>query len=1064
MSQPDRDIAIIGMACIYPGAPDVESFWSNILSRVDAVSDPPENWRADLFFEPDSTANDRCYVKKGGFIQDFAEFNPFDFGIMPKVVEGGDPGLFLGLRLASEALADARYHDRPFDRQRTGIILGRAADYLNHGIITALQNGIIVDQTLRILRQLHPETCEGDLQRIKQELKASLPPFNPDTATWLIPNLLAGCIANRLNLQGPNFTLDAACASSLIALDLGINELLSHRCDMMIVGGCQTATSCAVFGVFCQLGALSRSGKIRPFGVDNDGTLLSDGIGMMVIRRREDAERDGDHIYALVKGTGVSSDGRGAALLVPRVEGEILALQRAYEASGIATDSVGMIEAHGTGTPVGDVVEIQALTQVFGSRKGDFPTCALGSVKSMIGHSIAGAGIAGLIKSIHALYHKVLPPTLCERPSSNLELEKTPFYLNTEARPWIHGGSTPRRAAVNAFGFGGINAHVILEEYQGTEKVGKQLPMLLHWDTELIVIHAESRGALIAAAEKVFSFAEAVPDTELKDIAYTLNCDSPDFADYRLAIVAKSVEDLKKKLGIALRRLKDDKCRRIKDRSGIFFFEEPLFKIGKIAFMFPGEGSQYPRMLSELCIHFPEAREPFDLADQAFAKGGQNPLPSQLVYPDPFLSPQSRAFSEQLLWNIEYAIITVSAANLGMLALFERLQIRPNVMVGHSIGENIASLASGVTVRQSNDQLCEYCLEINKIQQGLEEKVPAAKLMMVGAAEPAAILSTIAESNGQLHLALDNCPNQVVLCGSEEAIEAAQETFTRKGAICSLLPIDRPYHTPWYRPISQRAARFVESLDIQVPPLDVYSCVTAQPFPKTIEGIRTLLVEQWANPVRFRETIEAMYADGVRIFVEVGPKGNLTSFVEDTLGRRNYVAVASNGTNMSDITHLNHMLGLLAAHGVPMKLDHLYARRKSRRLPILQDDCDLHEKAGLRRPSPGTLKLDLCLPMLSLEENAGDVLGETEDTSLQNSLPEQVCLPLATPHGSPEASTERMNGPVRPKDSRSEVVMGYFQTMEQFLSVQEQIFKALMKKSPFRQEANIDKEAAERDS
>jgi acyl transferase domain-containing protein len=467
MGSPCGDVAIIGMACIFPGAPNVQRYWQNIVSKTNAVSDPPAGWGAEAVFDPDSTANDRIYCKQGGFLGDLAQFNPLDYAIMPHTVDGGEPEQFLALRVAHEALADAGYLDRPFNRERTAVILGRGT-FLNRGSVTALQHGLVVDQTVLLLRQLHPEYSDEDLQTIRRELKASLPLFNAETAPGLVSNIMCGRIANRLDLRGPNYAVDAACASSLIAVDLGMRELVTGRCDLALVGGVNVSTPPIVFMVFCQLGALSRREQIRPFDKDADGVLLGEGLGIAVLKRREDAERDGDHIYALLKGVGISSDGRGLAVLAPRLEGEVLALRRAYETTDISPRTVGLIEAHGTGTLVGDLTEIQALSQVFGPRNGASRLCAIGSVKSMISHTIPAAGIAGLIKVALALHHKLLPPTInCEEPNPKFELEKTPFYINTETQPWIHGGPKPRRAGVSAFGFGGINAHAILEEFTG---------------------------------------------------------------------------------------------------------------------------------------------------------------------------------------------------------------------------------------------------------------------------------------------------------------------------------------------------------------------------------------------------------------------------------------------------------------------------------------------------------------------------------------------------------------------------------------------------------------------
>ncbi|MFH0340928.1 MAG: beta-ketoacyl synthase N-terminal-like domain-containing protein [Chromatiales bacterium] len=460
------DIAIVGMACIFAGAPDVKTFWENILEKRCSISEPPDNWNAHIYFDPHSQANDRVYCKKGGYLKELATFNPLDYGIMPVSIDGSEPDQFLALRVAHEAVLDAGYTDRDFNRESTEVILGRGA-FFNRGYLTLIQHGLVVDQTIQILKSLHPEHSEQELEEIRKKLKASLPPLTPETIPGLVPNIMCGRIMNRLDLMGASYSVDAACASSLIALNAGVEDLRAGKCDVAIVGGVQVSTPALIYMVFCQLNALSRGGQILPFDEQADGTLLGEGVGIIVLKRLDDAEQDGDRIYALVKGVGVASDGRALGLLAPRVEGEELALRRAYSHTDISPDTVGLIEAHGTATPVGDATEIEALTRVYGKQKAHGPNIALGSVKSMIGHIIPASGTASVIKTALALYFKVLPPTVCERPNPKFKFDEKPFYINTEVRPWINGAPNPRRAGINAFGFGGINAHAILEEYCG---------------------------------------------------------------------------------------------------------------------------------------------------------------------------------------------------------------------------------------------------------------------------------------------------------------------------------------------------------------------------------------------------------------------------------------------------------------------------------------------------------------------------------------------------------------------------------------------------------------------
>lgn len=461
------DAAIVGMSCLFPRAPGLEEYWENLLAGVDAVGDPPpQAWESDIFYDPASSANDRVYCRRGGYLGDLARFDPLEHGVMPRTVEGGEPDQWLALRVAREALQDAGYGEEIPERERTGVILGKGT-YLNRGNLSVVQHGKIVDQTLQILSALHPGLDEDDLARLRAEFKELLPPFNPDTVPGLIPNIIAGRIANRLDLMGPSYTVDGACASSHLAMDQAMRDLASGRLDLVLVGGSHVVTPVQVMMLFCQLGALSRRECIRPFDRGADGTVLGEGIGMMVLKRLSDAERAGDRIYAVVRGVGISSDGRGASVMAPRLEGEVLAMERAYAAARVDPSSVGLVEAHGTGTPVGDATEVKALRTVFGPRRGKEPHCALGSVKSMLGHLMPAAGSAGMIKAALALHHRVLPPTLhVEEPAPELGLETSPFYLSLETRPWIHGSRTaPRRAAVSAFGFGGINGHVILEEH-----------------------------------------------------------------------------------------------------------------------------------------------------------------------------------------------------------------------------------------------------------------------------------------------------------------------------------------------------------------------------------------------------------------------------------------------------------------------------------------------------------------------------------------------------------------------------------------------------------------------
>ena len=914
-----RDVAIVGMACIFPGAAGVAEYWQNILAKVDAVGDPPDDWDADRYYEPGSPANDRVYCKRGGWLGDLARFDPLAHGVMPASVDGGEPDQFLALEVAHRALLDATVLTRDIDRSRVGVIIGRGT-YINRAFTTVVQHGVMVDQVLRILGQLHPEHTDADLQALKHDLKASLPPFNADVAPGLVPNVMSGRIANRLDLNGPNYTIDAACASSLVAVDHAMQELNQGRCDVMLAGGVHATTPAPILQIFCQLEALSRSGRIQPFGADADGTLLGEGLGFVVLKRRDDAERDEDRIYAVIKGVGTASDGRAQGLLAPRTEGQELAVRRAYDEAGLDPRTVELLEAHGTGTPVGDDTELEALRRVLGPPEPVGPTVAVGSVKSMISHLIPAAGIAGLIKTALALHHKVLPPTLhCERPHPALAPERSRLYLNSEPRPWIHGLPQPRRAGVSAFGFGGINAHAVLEEHTPDEEAAPSLGP--QWPSELLILDGDSCEDLSRQCDALRG--GIGDDSTLLEFVLRHNRITADDPAHRLAVVATSPADLVGKLARAAKALRDGR-RQINDRRGVYYTEKPFGRDGRVAFLFPGEGSQYVGMLAETAMAFPEVRRWFDLLDATFHRHERQFPPSRAIYPPPGVPADPAR-----LWSMDIGPEVLFAASQGLLDLLCHLGITPHAAAGHSSGEYSALVAAGVISVADEQEVSAKVLELNSLYQRLlaDGQVPRGALLTVGGVSPEKLKDVIGGAAGRLTLAMDNCPNQVVLCGDDALISSAEKELAAAGGLCERLPLDRAYHTDLFQPFARQVASYLAGIALSPPRIDLYSCSSADRFPAEASGIRALASGQWATCVRFRETVQAMYKDGVRIFVEIGPRGNLTAFVDDILRGAAHLALPSDDPR-GGLTQLNHAVAQLAVHRVPVRPEHLYARRR----------------------------------------------------------------------------------------------------------------------------------------
>lgn len=950
-------IAIIGMACIFPQAPDLAGFWRNILAGLDAVGEPQDEWEAQRYLD-----SGRINTQHGGYLNDLYRFDPREFGIMPNSVDGGEPDQFLALKVAFDALQDAGYAGDGVDHRDTGIILGHST-YLHRGQVSHIQNHIVLDQTLELLKAAQPSLSEDDLARLRTALQKQLPPSNTDIAPGLVPNVMTGRIANRLNLKGPNYIVDAACSSSLLAVNAAMDELRSGRSRLMIAGGVNASLPAEVSVIFTQLGALSGRGKVRPFEQGSDGTLLGEGLGMVVLKRLDDALADGDRIYAVLRGIGQASDGRGTGLLAPSEEGEALSIRRAYESSGVDPASISLVEAHGTGIPLGDKTEIAALRSVLGARQGLLGSVAIGSVKSMISHCIPAAGIAGLIKTSLALHHKVLPPTLCGTVNPALGIGATPLYVNTASKPWIAKPQNPRRAGINSFGFGGINTHAVLEE----APAAAQRPLsFARRECELCVFAAADEAALLAQVQQVQGYIENNPGVALLDLAATLA--ARDCADkpVRLAVLADDVAELAKKLQQAAKKIAEAKSPRWMTRTGLVFSSQPLQ--GKLAFLFPGEGSQYLNMLADLAQQFPEVREWFDFWQGLYDEQPGSTRTDILFPPASELDDQLRQRLEARLFDMDVGSEAVFVASQALFSLLGALGVEPDAMLGHSTGESSALAASGAITFTNREQLADFIRELNKVYRGVLDGggIATGALLTVGALKREVVDRHIAARTEPVVVAMDNCQNQLVLFAGRATIEALLQLLSEEGGICSILPFDRAYHTPLFAAVTSAFHHYYRDVGLQAPKTALYSCASAELFPADPAAVCELAAAQWSNTVRFRETIANMHRDGVRYFVEVGPSGNLTGFVNDILGGEEYLAIASNARKRSGVEQLFSLLGSLFANGKAVDLGKLYRGIACRVLDLDQP---------LPQPRRGMLVKNT-MPVVHVNEALGQLLRE----------------------------------------------------------------------------------------
>ncbi|WP_033281448.1 type I polyketide synthase [Streptomyces sp. NRRL F-525] len=872
-------VAIVGMSVLLPGAADLDAYWRNLLGGTDAISEVPDGrWDAD-YYRPDSASGpavaDQVYCRRGGFVDELAEVEVTRFGIMPNSVPGTEPDQLIALHVAAAALADAGGESRLPDRQRVGVVLGRGG-YLTPGLVRLDQRVRTAGQLVRTLGELLPDLDPGQLDRIRTAFTERLGPDSPESVIGLVPNLAASRVANRLDLRGPAYTVDAACASSLIAVDQAVTELAAGRCDLMLAGGVHHCHDITLWSVFSQLRALSPSQRIRPFHRDADGILIGEGTGIVVLKRLADAERDGDRIYAVIRGTGVSSDGRAASLVNPDSTGQTHAVRQAWEAAGLdpaLPGSIGLLEAHGTATPAGDGAELATLAEVFGDTGTSDGRAVIGSVKSMIGHTMPAAGVAGLVKAALAVHHGMLLPTLhCDDPHP--ALAATRFRPLEQAAPWETTPEQPvRRAAVNAFGFGGINAHVVLEEAPGARASrsagAADQPERTNAPTRTISV-AEPERVLMLAADSPEALA-ALLDADDSSLLAVHNSPSTTGRS-RLGIVAPDTKRL------ALARRAVAKGRPWQGRSDVWFTPSPLIgpDAGKLAFVFPGlEGDFTPRV-EDIAAHF-GLRE-------------------------------NRSATPAQVGDVGRHGFDVVGVGRLLDAALRKMGVVPDAVAGHSVGEWTAMTAAGV---YSPDEVSDFMEAFDPDSV----TVPGLAFGAIGAPAERVLAALAADwPDAGIVLSHDNAPGQSMVCGPDKAVDEFVRSFRAQGVLSQVLPFQSGFHTPMLKPYLAPIEEATNRFRLHPPTVPLWSGTTASPYPSDEKAVRALFIRHLLEPVRFRQLIEAMYAAGHRAFVQVGT-GQLGSLIDATLSGRDHLVVAANSPHRSGLAQLRRVAMALWAAG-----------------------------------------------------------------------------------------------------------------------------------------------------
>ena len=867
-----KPIAIVGIGCLFPKAANVKEFWANIREGVDAISEVPDShWKPEDYFDADPGAADMTYAQRGGFLSP-VDFDPLLFGLSPNNIEATDTTQLLGMVVARQALLDAGYSTsakagdgREFNRDRTSVIMG-VTGTLELVIPLGARLGHPLWRKALADAGVDRETADDVVQRIA----AGYVPWQENSFPGLLGNVAAGRIANRFDLGGTNCVVDAACASSLSAIYMATMELQAGRSDMCIAGGLDTFNSIFMYMCFSKTPALSPSGNARPFDRNADGTILGEGLGALVLKRLQDAERDNDRIYAVIKGIGTSSDGRGNAIYAPSAAGQIKALRDSYEQADVTPDTIELVEAHGTGTRVGDAVELEALSSLYREYDPDGSWCALGSVKSMIGHTKSAAGVAGVIKAVMALKHQVLPPTIkVKQPATQVEPGAAPIYVNTTKRPWVTRSTHPRRAAVSAFGFGGSNFHCVLEE-------AGQTTAEIAWDGNVLLFafSADSKAAL---------------ETRLKE----LDC-RQEWADLRMA-AAHSLQvydaEQPQRLVIALEQhqisLTDVLANSLKllADSDDGFWHSPLGACyasgatqGSTAALFPGQGAQYVGMLRDLACQFPQMTETLSAANADEA--GHGARTSDKIYPIPVFNEEDRASQQAELTLTQNAQPAIGAVSLGAFRVLEHFGFDPQFTAGHSYGELVA-LCAAARIDEPNLH------RLSRLRGQLMSQGDGDRGGMVSIATNIDAVRELLELEGlDLVVANHNTPSQVIISGASDQITAAIEACKKRGIKHRKLEVSAAFHSDFVAAASAPFAAALEQVEFATGSKIVMANVAGDCYPQDPQQARELLANQITSPVLYVDQIERLYELGARTFVDVGPRTHAAGMVRQILTDR----------------------------------------------------------------------------------------------------------------------------------------------------------------------------------
>ena len=921
---PSTPIAVVGIGCRFPEAPDADQFWNRIAAGKVAFREiPKDRWNHDIFYTSSQRDIDKTWTASGSFIDGYRDFAALHYGIAPRRLEVMDPQQRLLIEATRWALMDAGYDNRSFDRSRTGVYVGISTSEF---------------QKLTEARLVAMQMAGGDfgaaagddeLRRALLALVERTAPIRAFTLSGSLTALDAAAVSQTFDFGGPAYTIDSACASSSVAIHDAVTQLRAGAIDSAIAGGAYINLSPVNLVAFTKIGAISPNGVCRPFDHRSDGFVQSDGVGVVFLKRLEDAVAAGDRIHAVLLGSGCNNDGRGEGPMTPKAEGQIAALRSAYRDARVSPASISYFEAHGTGTSIGDPVEINALGSVLLENDVDEPAF-VGSVKANIGHAMSAAGIAGFIKAIKVLEHRKVPPQPdFERPHPKLEFDRFPLRIATESTSIAPRDADVLRVAVSSFGFGGTNSHIVLEEPPARERPARvTVPIVddldgdVAWPESVVVTSATLRD-LPSVLDAVADSIEYGPAREasLADVAYTLNARRR-FERYRAVLAARSPKEL-----IAHLRAASTTLQSITDApvlplmvsklAGIYDAGEPDAPAPKLAFCFPGQGAQRVGLLRGARARFGRFRCALDRLDRA----AQDILPARLtsfIYPESDPSaPKDPEAQAEALKATEICQPAMAALGLAMADYLETCGVEPHVTLGHSLGEFAALAHAGAFSSESAVRL--VAIRGLAMSQLPGEDPGAMAAVMT---DEATVRSIIADIDSVV-VANINHPQQVSISGSTAGIAVATERLTAAGYEARPLAVSHAFHSPLVEGIAPAIADALDGMTLASPHRTVASGVASEPYSGDVSRMRTTLMAHATAPIDFVGAVKQAKDAGADVFVQVGAGGLLTGFARATLGRQ--LPTVNLASLEDDDGHgLVHGLCVLAALGVPVDFEALY--------------------------------------------------------------------------------------------------------------------------------------------